>query len=72
METQLRTLCVTELVVGDASPEDFINLEIKGNKFSGYTDWGIYYFMNSTLGPNPNYTLIPPSKFCMENQNLKA
>jgi hypothetical protein len=51
-----------ELGVGDASPEDFINLEIRDNKFSGYTDWGIYYFMNSTLGPNPNYTVIPPSK----------
>lgn len=47
---------------GNASPLDFKNLEIRDNKFSGYTDWGVYYFMNAAAGPNPNYSQIPPSK----------
>ncbi|MEJ5106645.1 glycosyl hydrolase family 28-related protein [Chryseobacterium sp. MYb328] len=45
---------------GNATPEDFINLEIRGNKHSGFNDIGIYPFMVDPI--YPNYTQIPPSK----------
>lgn len=45
---------------GSASPEDFINLEIRDNKYSGYDDRGIYYYVVSNF--YPDYTQVSPSQ----------
>ncbi|GEM_PF-1672412 len=47
---------------GNATPEDFINVEIRENKHSGYIDLGTYYFLSDGSTTNLNYTQFPPSK----------
>lgn len=45
---------------GNASPEDFVNLEISNNKYSGYEDRGIYYYVVNSF--YPDYTQVLPSQ----------